>query len=349
MKQFHHNFSTKHGVVCRILSIKGDSTYESLISLCRHELSFKTKDNHPVLKLGDIVLLEPSGQGTVLYEIESNSNAVLLTERCNSRCIMCPQPPRNSGSDDYRISIETIALLGEEIEVLGITGGEPTLAWTSFIDVLKACREHIPQARIELLTNARVLKNYALAKEVADISGKTITACVPIYSDVDHLHDRIVAAKGAFWETIEGIYNLERAKVPVEIRTVITKQNYNRLPQWAEFIYKTFPFACHVAIMGLEPTGLAKTNLDILWVDASDYMENLEETLKILHRRNMNVSIYNNQLCLLPRNLWRFSRKTISEWKNIYLHECDKCSVRADCGGFFHSSADINIKGLKAI
>jgi hypothetical protein len=53
----------------------------------------------------------------------------------------------------------------------------------------------------------------------------------------------------------------------------------------------------------------------------------------------MRVSIYNHQLCVLDRRLWPFARKSISDWKNIYLEECASCAIREECGGLFQSAA----------
>ena len=53
----------------------------------------------------------------------------------------------------------------------------------------------------------------------------------------------------------------------------------------------------------------------------------------------INVSVYNHQLCTIPRTLWPFAVKSISDWKNIYLPECEGCGVRDFCGGFFQSAA----------
>jgi len=53
----------------------------------------------------------------------------------------------------------------------------------------------------------------------------------------------------------------------------------------------------------------------------------------------MNVSIYNHQPCVLDRRLWPFARKSISDWKNIYLEECVTCSLREECGGLFQPAA----------
>jgi hypothetical protein len=127
---------------------------------------------------------------------------------------------------------------------------------------------------------------------------------------------------------------------------------YRRLPQFAEFIYHNFPFVIHVALMGMETTGLALKNLKELWIDPAEYISELRKAVKCLHRRNMDVSIYNLQLCILPRELWGFSRKSISDWKNTYLPECQYCEVRDRCCGFFATSKGWHsqfINSLRAI
>jgi hypothetical protein len=52
----------------------------------------------------------------------------------------------------------------------------------------------------------------------------------------------------------------------------------------------------------------------------------------------MNISIFNHQLCTLPKSVWHLSVKSISDWKNNYEPECDGCSVKDRCGGFFTTS-----------
>ena len=100
---------------------------------------------------------------------------------------------------------------------------------------------------------------------------------IPLYSDIDVKHDYVVQAKGAFDETILGLYNLARCEVPIEIRVVVHKQTYRRLPQLAEFIYRNLPFASHVALMGMEMFGYVHLNLDTLWIDPFDYQRELKK------------------------------------------------------------------------
>ena len=84
--------------------------------------------------------------------------------------------------------------------------------------------------------------------------------------------------------------------------------------------------------------GFTPRNLDVLWIDPVDYAAELEEATLILATRGMNVSIYNHQLCTIPRSLWPYARKSISDWKNVYLDVCAACGVKDFCAGFFQSA-----------
>jgi hypothetical protein len=95
--------------------------------------------------------------------------------------------------------------------------------------------------------------------------------------------------------------------------------------------------------------GYTKTNLKQLWIDPVDYQQELEAAATYLAGVGMNVSIYNHQLCILPRSLWRFARKSISDFKNIYLDACQQCSVLDQCGGLFKSSEQIHSTHIAAI
>jgi radical SAM protein with 4Fe4S-binding SPASM domain len=91
--------------------------------------------------------------------------------------------------------------------------------------------------------------------------------------------------------------------------------------------------------MGLEYTGYTPRNIEELWIDPYDYQDELEEAVEYLAIRNMNVSIYNHQLCVLKSSLWSYARKSISDWKTLYLPECQTCSALPTCGGLFQWAA----------
>lgn len=303
-----------------------------------------------ILNEGDILFINPNGEAIKLYDPMSFTNSILLTEKCNCRCLLCPQPPKEADDFDWiNLSIKAIELMNPETECLGITGGEPTENWSGLIKVIETCKTCLQSTKIQLLTNARVLKDYEKVKELFDAGGKNLFVGVTIYSDIDLIHDKLTGAKGAFWDSIEGLYNLERAGVFIELRTVITKANYERLPQFAEFVYRTMPFVGYVAFMAMEPIGLALKNIKKLWIDSVDYIPQLECAVKILWRRDIGVALFNHQLCTLPRHLWELSKKSISEWKIIYMNECEGCIEKNNCGGFFFSATKYKSRGISPI
>lgn len=116
---------------------------------------------------------------------------------------------------------------------------------------------------------------------------------------------------------------------------VLHKLTIPRLAKLAEYIYRNLSFVEHVALMGLEFVGYTPRNIGELWIDPFDYQDELDRAVNTLARRGIAVSIYNHQLCVLKRALWPYAQKSISDWKNLYLPECEKCSAPDQCGGLF--------------
>jgi len=287
---------------------------------------------------GDLVLLEMhSGTITIMFEKNSTHNSIFATSRCNSKCIMCPQPSKKDPPKSERINLELVKLIDKSTHAIGITGGEPTLGRNNLIRLLKECNKNMPQAQIQLLTNGILLKNMDYVEEIVNIGIDNLIFCIPIYADTDLEHDFIMQRKNSFQDTIQGLYNLEAFEQSIELRVVVFSHNFKRLPQIADFFYHNFPFVMHIAFMGIELEGLAKENRKKLWISPLDYIAFLEKAVLYLSQRDMEVSIYNEQLCLLPKSLWAFSCKSISDWKNIYIEECNSCKMRENCGGFFKS------------
>jgi His-Xaa-Ser system radical SAM maturase HxsC len=292
------------------------------------------------LEDGDVVRIEPGiNMVRAIYRKNANANFLFVTERCNSFCLMCSQPPREV-EDGHLIEelITAIPLFDKSTPELGITGGEPTLLGERFLTLIRTIKSHLPHAALHVLTNGRNFQNISLAKAIAKIEHPDLVFGIPLYSDVPHIHDFVVQADDAFDETIRGILNLKSLSQKVEIRVVLHKQTYRRLPELARFIARNLQFVDQVALMGLEITGFTRANLEELWVDPIDYQSELIEAVDILRNSKVPTSIYNLQRCLLPRDLWPISVKSISDWKNKYYSECEGCCERSSCGGFFESS-----------
>lgn len=289
---------------------------------------------------GDIVKFDPHNKSIrTLYRHSAHHNSLLVTERCNSYCLMCSQPPKD-WDDSYLVDelLQAIPLMSRDTIELGITGGEPTLLGEDLIRIINCIKNNLPYTSIHLLTNGRNFSDYEYTKKISGINHPDLMFGIPIYSDIDNIHDYVVQAEGAFDQTIKGILNLKRVSQKIEIRVVLHKQTYKRLPQLAEFITRNLLFVDHVALMGLEMMGFTKPNISVLWIDPTEYQTELVEAVNILSGFKMNVSIYNHQLCLLDPRLYRFNKKSISDWKNEYMPECDNCLRRSECGGFFTSA-----------
>lgn len=289
------------------------------------------------LKEGNVVLIEPSGGINILYEKESIQNTIMVTEKCNCACIMCPQEIKKEDDSKTEFNLKLISLMNKSTKFLALTGGEPTLVGDDLFRLLMACKENLPNTPLIILTNGILFSNFEYAKKLVLLQNQDLTIAIPLYADIDNMHDYIIQTKG-FHKTIQGIYNLALLKQKIEIRVVITNVNYRRLPSLAEFIYHNFPFVVHIAFMGMETRALAEKNIDLVWIDPYDYMPYLKRAVNYLDRAMMDVSIYNQQLCVLPKDLWPYSRKSISSWKNIYLEECQSCLAKDKCGGLFSSS-----------
>lgn len=313
-------------------SLTANSNISDLSSAIFVPRSFGYLGDGDVLRVGD-------DDVAVLFQKSAKHHTFLLTERCNHYCLMCSQPPRDV-SDDWIAEdvLAAIPLLERSTEHIVFTGGEPTLLGARLLDLVRRCQSYLPETGVHILTNGRSFVQPALGKDFASIGHHDLMFGIPLYSDQSERHDHVVQADGAFDETIRGILNLKRYGLQTEIRVVVHKLTFDRLPHLSRFIARNLTFVDQVVFMGLEITGFTRANLAELWIDPVDYQTQLLEAVQILSDNRISTSIYNHQLCTTDKRLWGYARKSISDWKNDYMPECEGCAVQAQCGGFFSSA-----------
>ena len=253
---------------------------------------------------------------------------------------MCSQPPVKRDDTDYfnRLNHFIVDHLPSETVSLGITGGEPTLIGERLPELIEYIFQRHPELSLHMLTNGRRFADKSYARRFADFSAKDLMIGIPFHSDYIHDHDQIAGADGAFDQMLSGLYNLALYGLKIEIRIVINRQNFRRLPRLAAYIFRNIPFARHVAFMGLEDTGLAIKNRRKVWIDPVNYAFYLEEAVIGLAQWGVNVSVYNIPLCLLPESLYEFARRSITDWKEAYAPECAECGLKTQCCGLFATS-----------
>ena len=297
---------------------------------------------------GDVVTINKDGVITFLYEIKSTSNAVFATGRCNHRCIMCPQPPVVQEEDMTPFNMKLISLFDKNTKEVGITGGEPTMIGDKLFDLIKQIKKYTPKAAISILSNGVRFADRDYAMKLALCNCCDLQIDIPIFSDIAEQHNEIVGAK-TFYKSVQGLYNLALFGTKIGLRVVVHKKTNKRLPQLADYIYHNFPFVCNVAFMQMETIGMAEENINELWIDPYDYNEQLVAAIEILRSRGIHVSVYNAQLCVLPEQIRDTAIQSISEWKDIYLDECQDCKLIGQCGGFYASNKKHHSAHIKKI
>ena len=99
-------------------------------------------------------------------DILSNDNTLFCTEQCNNHCLMCCQPPMKVDDIDLLFSENLLRIQNapNDLPIIGITGGEPTLLGDKLISLVKRIRERLPNTDIHILSNGRNFKNLDLRR-----------------------------------------------------------------------------------------------------------------------------------------------------------------------------------------
>lgn len=292
----------------------------------------------------DVLEIGPSGIIDELFCCESDSNAIVVTLKCNSNCVMCPLSEaarKNSRIMKWQEMRELLRYIPQNARHLTITGGEPTLAGKDFLMMMKALQYGFNQTQIQLLTNGRIFSDFNYTKAFIDCIPEIVEVGIPLYGYNESTHDSITREDGSFRQTVVGIHNLLHFNVDVEIRIVLTKQNIHYMEKIADYILRRFPGVGVVTFMGMELMGNAAKNKEEVWVD---YKEAFAESKRALHMLAMNgidVKLYNFPLCTVEKEYWGICMKSISDYKVKYGPECEKCSVQDLCGGVFASTHSV--------
>jgi His-Xaa-Ser system radical SAM maturase HxsC len=295
------------------------------------------------LRAGDIVLVTPNGSVNTLYRINSEDNAVFMTNKCNQNCIMCSQPPSKNEDIEhlFKINSELIGLIPNSVSHIGITGGEPTLCGDFLGEIILKLRERNPEIFITILTNGILLSEKVNLKHFGNENRDKLLFSIPIYGDNEFTHDSIVGHYGSFYKTIKALHNLSQGGFRVELRIIPQRLNVERLYKLSHFIYRNLTFVERVVFMALENIGNARKNLRQLWIEPKDLILPLEMATSFLLMSGINCYLYNFQYCLLSEKLKKLSVNSISDWKVEFLPECNLCMDKTKCGGMFFSSIGI--------
>ncbi|MBK1686323.1 His-Xaa-Ser system radical SAM maturase HxsC [Rubrivivax gelatinosus] len=286
---------------------------------------------------GDVVRRDArSSRVEVLYRESDRHHALLLTNRCNNHCLMCSQPP-TSQDDGWLVdqAFEVLSQIRSAPASLGLTGGEPLLLGLPLRALLQAIGERFPSTSIEVLSNGRALCDAAFASALLDGLPSRVSWLVPLYGPADFVHDFVVQAPGAFDETVAGLLALRAHRQPVQLRIVLIRPVLDVLVELCRFIGRNLPFVREVALMACEPIGFALANRALCELDLAAEHSTLLAATRELERFRIPFVLMNTPLCTLPQRLWPSASRSISDWKQQYVAECERCTVSERCCGLF--------------
>ena len=274
-------------------------------------------------------------------EKAESSALVYVTNQCNSNCIMCPDSVKlRTRPNEVTMEnlLEQIGEINPEAEHVDITGGEPTLLKEQLPELIEAVFRQAPDAEVLMLSNGRSFAVGGYTERFSAFAHRRLKIEIPIHGDCAELHDRIAGCPESFVQTRAGIHHLLEAGVEVGIRIVVSRLNYGRLNELIRFISREFPEIKYVNLMGMEVLGNAWKNREQVWIEFDEVKDSLQQAVEQCFACGIIPSLYNYPLCLFDRKYWYCYRNSISDYKIRYFEECEKCTEKSRCGGFFAST-----------
>jgi len=291
---------------------------------------------------GDVLLVHPQRRRAErLLRHGSAHNTLLVTERCDQLCVMCSQPPKKTHEDRFALLTEA-CLLADPGQVIGITGGEPTLFKAQLLGMIETVLTARPDLRFHVLSNGQ----HFAATDIDRLRSplyQRVEWGIPLYAAAAALHDRIVAKEGAFARLEDSLAHLLMAGANIELRTVVLSHNVDVLPNLARHVAARLGFIGVWSIMQLENIGFARNRWQELYHDHRHQFDPIAAALDIATLHGIGSRLFNFPLCTVPPAYRQFATASISDWKRRFGEACDACSAKADCSGFFewHPAANL--------
>ncbi|HOI18661.1 MAG TPA: radical SAM protein [Candidatus Woesearchaeota archaeon] len=221
---------------------------------------------------------------------------------CNSACISCAKKLDEKGRLNLDQIIEKIDLIKpSKDDYIEISGGEPTLREDLF-DICHYLKSN-HDTNLIILSNGRKFKDKSFSKQVKEVGVDRVMTT--FYSPYEEKHDMITQRKGSFLDTLQGLKNLEEIELPISVKTIVLKQNYQELSDFVSFAYDTFHSAW-VSIHGLIMRGHANDNREQLVARYKEMKPYIEDALDEAIRRDKNLGVFIIPSCTLDPSYWKY-------------------------------------------
>jgi len=277
-----------------------------------------------------------------------------LTFKCNNNCLSCIYDTRqiHRMGNPYMWQIKNVIdSIKDENSSLCFTGGEPTLREEIF-GILKYTRKKHPKMYIFIVTNARKFSSEEFTKQLVDLNIGNFMIGVAFYGHKAEIHDAITRAPNSFRETKQGIKNLLKNKIKVELRIIVNKINYKHMNQLAEFIVKEFKGITRVVFINMKYTGNAFINRKKIFVKISKSNPYVEKAVDILLKNKIEIKLFHFPPCTIKKKYWDLAKGVTKQTVELMLvEECKDCSVKEECPMIWKSyyvlAGDNEFKSIK--
>ncbi len=269
-----------------------------------------------------------------------------ITFRCNNNCLTCindmvyhPEKKVLGKKDCVYISTDQIknkidSLREKNDETMSFTGGEPTIS-EDFFELIEYTREkYEDDILLFIVTNGRMFSSKSFMDKMVDtLPPKSNSKFgIAIFGHLPSLHDSITRAEGSFEQTVKGIKNLLDRGYQVELRIIINKMNYEKLPEIAEWISSNLRDVFRVVMIHMKYTGNAIKNFEKIKVKLSESNSYAVDAAETLEKNGINVRMFHFPLCTIPEKHWDKAKGVTKQKEELkFSDKCQKCDVREEC------------------
>ncbi|MCJ7479351.1 MAG: radical SAM protein [Candidatus Nanohaloarchaeota archaeon QJJ-7] len=148
---------------------------------------------------------------------------------CNSRCVFCAQGHRRNQGDNSTEELKEEMKESREdgAEMITFTGGEPTIR-DDIIDLV-AYADDLGYDIIQIQSNGRMFSYMEFSKKIVEAGANEFSPA--IHGHKPEVHEAGTRAEGSWKQCYQGIKNLKELDQYVITNTVVTKINYEYLPE----------------------------------------------------------------------------------------------------------------------
>ncbi|MCU0561516.1 MAG: heme b synthase [Desulfobacterales bacterium] len=204
-----------------------------------------------------------AGSGLRLVAWETTRSCNLACVHCRASATQGPHPGELDTADAFRL-LEQIAELGQPIVIL--TGGEPLLRPDIYEIAAYGTRRGL---RMVMAPNGTLLTD-EVAQKLSACGIKRLS--ISLDGACAETHDAFRQVPGAFAGALRGIECIQRAGLPFQINTTVTRANLGEIPRIQELAVALGAVAHHIFL--LVPTGRGKYIVDQA-IDAEEYERTL--------------------------------------------------------------------------